>query len=404
MKVLQINATYGYGSTGLIVKNIGEMLNNSGHEAFFAYQTTNIEVVNGYQIGNLFDWKFHALYTRIFGKQAYDSRWTTKKFLKWIDEIQPDIVHLHNLHSNYINLNFILNYLAKKDISAVITMHDCWYFTGKCFHYADVGCDRFMSGCGECPKKNTPPKSLFFDQSSKVLRDRYQYLSKLPRITLVGCSQWICGEAKKSWLKDLPIEQIYNGVDIEIFKEYDNLPLRERYHLEVDTYVVMGMANKWLLPSNKQLLTETIKILNSKLKLMIVGCEKEEIDYLMRLSENIIPVGFIKDRVELAKHYSFSNVFVNVTHVDTLPTVNMESICCGTPVITYDSCGSPELILNGCGKVVKENDIEMLLSVINNKIKKIQSEDLAVARFVYDKNESYKKYLQIYARMTNQRD
>lgn len=395
MRVLQINATYGYSSTGLIVKDIGDMLVENGEEPFFAYQSCNNAPKNGYRVGNKLDWKLHALFCRLSGKQAYYSKAATKKLIKYIASIKPDIVHLHNLHSNYIHLNLLLQYLAKEDIATVITLHDCWYFTGKCFHYADICCERFKNGCGNCPKKKAPPQSLFFDLSSKVLRDRYTYLTKIPRITLVGCSQWICGETKKSCLKDLPIAQIYNGVDIEIFKPYDNVPLREKYQLEEDTYVIMGMANKWLLSSNKQLLAETVKTLNSKLKLMIVGCKEEQINYLSGLSKDIIAVGFIKDRVELAKHYGLANVFVNATHVDTLPTVNMESICCGTPVITYDCCGSPELLLEGCGQVVREGDVADLLKVIYNK-KKISEESLEQSRIVFDKNSCYRKYLLLY--------
>lgn len=399
MRVLQINATYGYSSTGLIVKDIEDTLTRNGEEAFVAYQFCNNAPENGYRVGNKLDWKAHALLCRLSGKQAYHSKSATKKLLKYIASVKPDIVHLHNLHSNYIHLNLLLQYLAKKNIATVITLHDCWYFTGKCFHYADVACEKFQSGCGSCPKKKNPPASLFFDRSAKVLKDRYKYLSKISRITLVGCSQWVCDEAKKSCLKDLCINQIYNGVDIDSFKPYDNALFREKYHLEEDTYVVMGMANKWLLPSNSQLLSDTVMSLSSKYKLMLVGCKEEQISYLNELSENIIPVGFIKDRVELAKHYSLANVFVNATHVDTLPTVNIESICCGTPVITYDSCGSPELIFDGCGQVVKEYDVTGLVNAMSSKMEKISAEALENARLKYDKNECYKRYLQVYAEM-----
>ena len=404
MRVLQINATYGYASTGLIVKDIGDMLTENGDEAFFAYQSCNSAPKKGYRIGNKLDWKAHALLCRLSGKQAYYSKLATKELIKHIASIKPDVVHLHNLHSNYVHLNLLLQYLAKEDIATVITLHDCWYFTGKCFHYVDIACDKFQTGCEDCPKKKAPPKSLFFDLASKVLKDRYTYLSKISRIALVGCSQWICEETKKSYLKELPITQIYNGVDTAIFKPYDNVPLREKYQLEEDTYVVMGMANKWLLPSNKQLLTNTVNTLNGKMRLMLVGCMEKQIDYLRELSEKIIPIGFIKEREALAKHYSLANVFVNVTHADTLPTVNMESICCGTPVITYDCCGSPELIIEGCGKVVREYDEKKLIIAINEVMEKIKVKSLEIARLKYDKSECYKKYLQIYRKVLEQKD
>lgn len=395
MKVLQINATYGYSSTGLIVKDIGDMLEYNNDTAYFAYQSANHNPKNGYVVGNKIDWKLHAVLCRIFGKQTYYSKIPTKQLIGFIEKIKPDIVHLHNLHSNFVHVNRLLRYLGQRDIATVITMHDCWYFTGKCFHYVDVGCNRFITGCGNCPKKKAPPSSLIFDASKKVLKDKARLLSSIKRLKIVGCSKWVCDEAKKSLINGLDIEHVYNGVDTEVFKPKDCTSLVEKYNLQ-DCYVIMGMANKWLLNSNKQALIETIKVLNNKCKLVIVGCESEQIERLKQLSPNIIAVGFIKDRQELAKYYNLANVFVNVTHADTLPTVNMESICCGTPVITYDCCGSPELIIDGCGKVVKENDIKQLISSIISNMKKIEEGALNNARRVFDKNTCYKKYLEIY--------
>lgn len=397
MKVLQVNATYGYSSTGIIMKDIGEIIRKNGGEAFFAYQTASEAPNNGYIIGNKLDWKFHALFCRLFGGQGYYSKSATNRFLQYLDEVKPDIVHLHNLHSNYIHLNLLLDYLAKKDIATVITLHDCWYFTGKCFHYVDVNCDKFQTGCGDCPKRKAAPRSLFFDVSAKVLKDRYKFLSKIPRLNIVGCSDWVCNEAKSGILRDFNITRIYNGVDIDIFKPYEKNILKENYG--EDCFYVMGMANKWLLPANKDLLNSIEKILNDRLKLVLVGCKEEQISDLKQFSPNILPIGFIKDRMELAQYYSAADVFVNVTHADTLPTVNMESICCGTPVITYDSCGSPELILEGCGKVIKENAKAVLISAIHEGIEKIDKTNLTKARLRFNKHECYKSYLQCYLKI-----
>lgn len=396
MKVLQINATKGYKSTGIIVSDIGNMLEKNGMEAFYAYQTSFGELKNSYRVGNKLDWKLHALFCRVFGIQAYFSKNATKKLIKYIASIKPDIVHLHNLHSNYIHLNLLLSFLAKCDIPTVITMHDCWYFTGKCFHYADIGCGKFKTECGNCPKNKTSQKSLFFDFSKKVLKDKYEHLTAIPRITLVGCSKWICNETENSLLKNLKTVNIYNGVDTEIFTTYDNKELREKYNLFEETFVIMGMANKWMLGENKELLNRTVELLGDTKKLLLVGCSDSQAESLKKMSQHIIPVGFIKDRKELAKHYSVSNVFVNPTNVDTLPTVNMESICCGTPVITYNNTGSPELVLDGCGKIIESDNIESMIEAINSKMQKIDENSLLKARDVFDKNKCYEKYLKVY--------
>lgn len=162
-RILQINANYGFGSTGLIMKDIDELISRQPDlESFVAFQRSNAKKESGIKIGNSVDWKLHALFSRILGRQGFYSGNATKRFTSTIDKIRPDIVHLHNLHSNYVNIEILLNYLAKKDIPVIITMHDCWWFTGKCFHYIDVNCNKFKIGCGGCPKRKAPPASLFF--------------------------------------------------------------------------------------------------------------------------------------------------------------------------------------------------------------------------------------------------
>lgn len=394
MKVLQINATYGYGSTGLIMQDIGDMLRRTGNEALYAYQTAGRAVESGYQVGNKLDWNLHALLCRLLGGQGYYSSGATKVFLFYLDTVKPDVVHLHNLHSNYVHLNQLLDHLARRNIPTVITMHDCWYFTGKCFHYVDVDCDRFQSGCGNCPKRKAPPASLFFDRSSQVLKDRYTYLSRIPRLKIVGCSQWVCEEARRGIMKDFDICNIYNGVDTQVFHPYDKSLLKRGNGLD-GVYLIMGMANKWLLPENRAVLEETVRHLDTDTKLMLVGCNDAQRKALQRY-ENVLAVGFVRDRVQLAQLYSMADVFVNVTHADTLPTVNMESICCGTPVVTYNSCGSPEMVGPGCGFVVPENDIAALLQAIQRARGSDWSECARYGQAAFDKNVCYEKYLDVY--------
>lgn len=393
MKILEINAVYGFKSTGVIVKDIGETLAENGDEAYFAYQTANELHKNGYRVGNRLDWKWHALYARIFGKQAYASRCATKKLFKWVDKIRPDAVHLHNLHSNYINLNLLCDYLAKKKIPTVITMHDCWYFTGKCSHYAAVGCDKWQSTCGSCPQNKIEQPSFLFDATAKVLKDRTEHLLKLPHLTLVGCSEWIANEARKSRLAAADIKVVYNGVDTSVFTPHDS-PLREEWEL-TDEFVILGMADKWYATQNREIVEKLITSQDENTRFVIVGCKDEQRAYFSRF-DNVIPLGYITDRKRLSDIYAASDVFVNLTRADTLPTVNMESICCGTPVITFDACGSPELVDADSGFVVKEGNTEELLRCIE----KIKAEplpfDVRLKQAKFDKNECYKKYLDIY--------
>lgn len=393
MKVLQINAVYGFKSTGVIVKDIGETLVANGDEAYFAYQAANEPIENGYRVGNRLDWKWHALYARIFGKQAYASRRATKRFLMWIDKICPDVVHLHNLHSNYINLNLLCDYLAKKKIPTVITMHDCWYFTGKCSHYASAGCDKWQKTCGNCPQNKREQPSLFFDATKKVLKDRTDHLLKLPYLSLVGCSEWIVNEARKSRLASVDVRVIHNGVDTSVFTPHKN-GMREEWGI-TDEFVVLGMADKWYAEQNREIVEKIIKAQDENTKIVIVGCKEEQKAYFSRF-DNVIPMGYVKDRKRLSDIYASANVFVNLTRADTLPTVNMESICAGTPVITFDACGSPELVDADSGFVVKEGNTEELLRCIEKIKADPLSFDVRLKQAKFDKNECYKKYLDIY--------
>lgn len=394
MRVLQVNATYGFGSTGIIVEDIGKTLQKYGHEAYFAYQRTNQKISNGYQIGNKFDWKLHALLCRIFGRQGFYSSIPTKRFLNHIDKVKPDVVHLHNSHGNYIHNGILWDYLAKKNIPTVITMHDCWNFTGKCFHYIDVGCNKFGHNCEGCPKQHYVPNSIFFDVSATVLNSKSKILN-IPKLKVVGCSNWICGEAKKGILQNCDIVCINNGVDCSVFKPNDCDSLKQELGIK-DEFVVLGMANKWLLPENISIIKKVLNIAN--IKLVIVGCNNSQKRQLMDIDKDILAIGYIKGREELARYYNIADVFVNLTHADTLPTVNMESIACGTPVVTYDNSGSTELVDNNItGIVVQDNNQNAILEAIE-KIKTMSfTECRNIALQKFDKNKSYESYVDLYS-------
>ena len=359
MRVLQINAVYAQRSTGIIVKDINDELIRRGYESHIAYAISNYHPKNGYKIGNKLDYKIHALLTRLLGKQGYFSIISTRRFLRYIDRIKPDIVHLHNLHSNYINLNILLEYLEHESIHTVITLHDCWFFTGKCFHYQVAKCDRFKDSCGDCPliKKDVP--SWFFDPTAKVLSDKKKLFNNIKSLTVVGVSNWISNEAKQGIFKDKGVVTIHNGVDINIFRPTPS-EMREKLGLK-DEFVILGSADKWLNPLNRQVFNYILSNITPDMKMVIFGCDKEQ---LKQLPDSVIGIGYITDRNELVKLYSMVDVFVNVTLEDSLPTVNIEAQACGTPVITFKSGGSPETISERTGIVVPKGDKEALLKAI----------------------------------------
>lgn len=391
MRVLQINATYGTGSTGMIVEHIKKALDEQGIENWIACQYTNTNEQNVFGISNKLDIKVHALLSRITGTNAHFSRFVTRKFLMKIDQIQPDIVHLHNLHNNFINLNMLLEYLEEKDIKTVLTLHDCWLFTGKCTHFTLVGCDRWKTGCGECVQLRRDIPSWHFDKTGQMWIEKQSRFEKIRQLEVVGCSEWIASLAEQSLLYKGNITTIHNGIDVELFSA-----IGPDYRTELGIegkFVILGMANKWFSKENKGLLQSIENSFAEECHIIIVGMKGTNTPIVTYLE-------YISNPQNLACIYRTADVFVNVTYEDTLPTVNLEAMACGVPVITYDSCGSGETIEEGTGYVVRQGDVNTLLEslhLLHLNGKKFYS---AACRKNIEQNYNckiqYQKYIDIY--------
>ena len=395
MKILQINAVYGHGSTGVIVRDIEYLCEQSGIECYVASPDTKVREANrGYVIGNIFDYKLHALMSRIHGKQAYFSHIPTKNLLCWMDKVLPDIVHLHNLHSNYIHLNMLLDYLAKKDIRTIITLHDCWFYTGGCFHYASAGCKGWMRKCEICPKGKSDPIAIFSKKTAQILSDRKKRLLSIPRLTVTGVSDWIANEARKTFLSNCKIVTIHNGVDLTVFKPTPS-DLRKKLGLD-GKYVILGPASKWLQPVNREVLEKFTELMQPDEVLLLFGAAQEKVD----LPSNVLTYGYTKDRTELAALYTMADVFANTTREDSLSLINIEAQACGTPVVTFDATGPKETVDNINSMAVAVGDYKKLYAAIS-EIKGNESESARehLIKFVsdkYDIHDNYKMYIQTY--------
>lgn len=405
MNVVQINSVYGIKSTGIIVKDISMLLQEYGNTSIVVspQKTDDSTVLN---IGNSLDWKMHAVYTRLWGKQGLASVGATRKLLAQLDKIKPDIIHLHNIHSNFINYKLLLQYTAKKRIPVVLTLHDCWFLTGKCFHFLDIGCIKWKAGCESCPKRFRDIPSILADNTKAVYKLRKKLFAK-NELYIVGCSQWIAGIAKASPLcANADIRYIYNGVDTEVFTpEKGNL--RGKLNIGQENFVVITMANKWFDDVNERIRNKIVDTLEKKDCLIIVGCKEEQLTVQQekKCKARIITMPHIKEREELAKVYNTGSVFINLTHIDTLPTVNMEALSCGLPVITYRAGGSGELVDSGVtGYVVNDfaDDYAVLKALQNVKagcISKLSCREKAVSSF--NKLANYKEYLKLYEEIKN---
>ena len=395
---MQINAVYGIGSTGVIVEDLHNLALQNGIDSYVSYSSTNKnadEIKNGYQIGNELSKKIHALLCRIGGKQGYYSFYSTKKLIEHIEYVNPDIVHLHNLHSNYIHINKLLNYLAKKDIKTIITLHDCWFYTGGCFHYTADNCSKWLYSCGDCPKRFKDTPAYLKDNSKKILADRKKYFSDIKNLTVVGVSNWIADEAKKTFFKEKNVITIYNGVDTEFFVPTSS-DLRKKYGLE-NKFVILGAANKWLNPINKDTFDFVTANLPEDCVLVIIGCNEEQ---KRVLTQNVFTLGYISDRDELRKMYSMADVFANCTREESLSLINVEAQACGTPVVTYKNTGAQETVNNECSFSVESGNAEELLNAIlkvkNLKKNKLSDSCCNWVKHNFDCYKNYQKYINIY--------
>lgn len=406
MRILQINAVYGQGSTGTIVRDIEHLCFDSDIECYVASPDPKVrEAKHGYVIGNTLDHKLHALLSRIHGKQAYFSHIPTRNLLKWIDEINPDIVHLHNLHSNYIHLNMLLDYLAKKDIKTIVTLHDCWFLTGGCFHYTAAGCSKWLTDCKNCPKQKEDTPAILSKHSAKILADRKKFLLAIPHLYITGVSKWMAQEALRTFLKDTPNYVIPNGINMDVFRPSSS-DFRKRLGLE-GKYVILGPASKWLQPVNKQVLIDFVAMMNDDEVLLLFGVwAQNQKEYLNTIFQQITigvkvrTIGYTKDRRELVQLYSMADVFANVSREDSLSLINIEAQACGTPVVTFNQTGPKETVDAVNSFNVPVGNATLLYKTVHDvRMRKDKETATLCRKFVqmqFDMYKNYQLYVDLY--------
>lgn len=359
MRVLQINAVNGIGSTGRICTEINEYLNINGHEGYIAY-STGVQYQKEYKIGSYTDVKIHGIKSRIFGLQAYYSKRETKKLLSFISDLKPDVVHLHNLHSSFVSMELLLGFLAKNDIATVITLHDCWFYTGKCTHYTLDMCNRWQTGCGKCPRLRKDIPSWFFDRTEKMVRDKEKWFSEIPRLAVLGVSDWITNEARKSFLSSAQmIDRVYNWIDMSVFKPVEATHLRQKYSLH-DKLVLISVASDWSNAKGLDRFIELSELLSAKMKLVLVGNMPAGI----ALPNEILHIKQTQNVNELVEYYSMSDIYIHLSQEETFGKTIAEALSCGTPAIVLNSTACPEIIDDSCGVVVNENSAKAVLRAI----------------------------------------
>jgi len=359
MKVLQINAISRIRSTGRLCAEIADYLNSVGEEGYLAY-SSGMPYEKGYKIGTKSEIKMHTFFSHLFGMQAYYSKKGTRKLLRYMDEIKPDVIHLENLHSNFINLKLLMQYISKNEIPTVITLWDCWFFTGKCCHYKIDNCYKWKTECGQCPRLKKDNKSWFFDRSKKMFRDKKKWFNDIQNLAVVGVSDWITGEAKQSFLQSAKIiTRIYNWIDLEVFKPVNAEELRKKLGLE-NKFVILGVASDWIIAKGLYSFLALAKIIPEDMSIILIG----NIDQDVVLQDNIIHIKETNNVQEMVEFYSLADVFVHLSVQETFGMVTAEALSCGTPAVVINTTANPELVGEGCGFVSETDNADEILQNI----------------------------------------
>ena len=361
-RILFIN-TVCNGSTGTICKQLYKAAEKEGFTCCIAFgRGASPDGFTTYQIDNKLEVYRHVLKARLLDASGFGSKHATKKFIKWIDEeFKPDIIHMHNLHGYYLHIETFFDYLKLHlEIKKIWTLHDCWAFTGHCSHYTYAKCDQWIRGCSnKCPNKKKYPQS-FISRSKQNYLKKKRIISSVKNMFLVTPSQWLMKEANNSFLKEYPIQVINNGVDTTIFKPTPS-DIKEKYGIQ-DKKVILGVTSVWNKMKGLETFIELSKYLPQEYKIVLIGLNKKQINHL---PTNIIGLPRTENVQELVKWYSAAEIYFNPTLEDNYPTTNLEAIACGTPVITFNTGGSPESAFANNSTIIYSKSLEETISKIS---------------------------------------
>lgn len=397
-KLLLLNVSANSGSTGRIAEEIGRCAQKYRFDVYAGYGfRNNGSYLHTIKIGSKTDHYLHALLTRLTDRHGFGSVGATRKFIRQLDAINPDIINLHNIHGYYLNIRLLSDWLRRHNRPVVWTFHDCWPFTGHCSYFDAVHCDMWKSGCRNCPNKHGYPESILADNSEKNYNEKRRLFCAMPNLTIVTPCHWMAENVKASFLGRFPVRVIYNGVDTDVFKpacagEVSHL----KHEKSLDgKKIILGVASVWDRRKGLEDFIRLSKMLSDNERIVLIGLNNKQ---LASLPENIIGISRTENTTQLAEYYSMADVFVNPTYVDNFPTTNIEALACGTPVVTYKTGGSPEAIDTTTGSVVEKGDQVSLLNAIRSRYKNEEISKKCRERAVdnFDSRDRLRDYVNLF--------
>lgn len=399
MKVLQINSTLNTGSTGRIAEGIGKKVIEAGGQSYIAYgRSANPSLSVPIKIGGKLGQAWHLLSTRLFDTHGLHSTQATKKLIRQVEKIDPDIIHLHNLHGYYLNVRVLFEFFKDYKKPVVWTLHDCWAFTGHCSFFSQVNCDKWQSVCSKCPQKKKYPASLLFDRSQKNFFLKKDLFNSLNNLTIVTVSNWLKNLAKKSFLgSSNDVHTIYNGVDLHAFKK-DNLCQNTKQRLGVNgRLMLLSVASPFTERKGLGDLIELSNYLSEDEVIVMVGLTQKQ---KSKLPNKIIGLTRTESIQELASLYSASDILLSTSYEETFGMTIAEAMACGTPAIVYNRTATPELVSERTGFIVEPKDYTAILAIIEKLKKEGKTQYSHACReraeSLFNKDERFMDYLMLY--------
>lgn len=323
MKLIQIN-TVCNESTGRIMCNIQRYADAQGFETLSIYgRRKGAADVPTRRVGDGVSFWCHVALTTALDLHGLGSIIETRRMVRLLRQENPDIIHLHNIHGYYLNYEVLFRYLRDEFKGQIYwTLHDCWSFTGHCAYYVLAGCDRWQTGCHNCPLLHQYPWSYGLDNSRYNYRMKRESFTGLSNMTLLVPSQWLRAQVQQSFLRDYETIVVPNGIDTEVYRYLEDPTARERYDIPEGQTVVLSVASHWDEGKGIRTLEGIARALPEHYELVLVG---GGIPGSYASLPRVHVIERTSDVNELVRIYSMADVFLNPSVQETFSMVTISA-------------------------------------------------------------------------------
>ena len=389
MRVLQITG-YMSGAQKIITEAVHRKIIAENSKSMILYARGHSSEINAVR----YESKLANFLTRGLRKYVCKhpcfSALQTFSLIRRIRQFRPDIVHLHVLHGGNMDYVMLLRFLAKTDIPIVYTMHDMWAFTGGCYHYSSLGCEKYKEKCTCCPanKRMLDIENKYIEKSFTT---KQALFSKLFALHLVTVSQWVMQEVQNSFLADYPITVIPNGIEMNIA----NPGQHSEQHVKTQ---ILSVAASWTEQKGIHLLFELANKLGPEYSIHLIGTASESVRKMA--PANVVFLGFCSDRKKLFSYYREADLYVSASREETFGMTFVEAALMGTRSVGYAGTAICETLDSVYGVTVDEYSAEVYADAISKLMfhhqNKLSDNQVAAIQDTYSVNRMAKDYYELY--------